>query len=201
MTVTRLSYHYFNYPPMMFDIVSQYPTLGYFLSAIIVICLFLYFITSSNSGSLVDTVVGANGIPEPAIPQRIWWSLTEGISAAGLMYSSLFNVADKKGNMKALQAASFATGLPYTFLVCGICGSIWKTLKNESFDDHSLNGFRTSCMDIGLALHGGKVGTNPVLSFSGPKFDRTRIEHFFKNLVCPLRCLSFCAQEACSRTG
>jgi len=52
---------------MMFDVVAQYQGLGYLLSLIIVIALFLYFITSSDSGSLVDTMVSANGIEEPSL--------------------------------------------------------------------------------------------------------------------------------------
>jgi hypothetical protein len=169
---------------MMFDLVSQYHSLGTFLSVIIIISLFLYFITSSDSGSLVDTIVAANGIDEPCIGQRVWWSLTEGLSATGLMYSSMFDVSDARATMKALQAASIAAGLPYTALVCFMCVSLWKALQYEFEEDSVGVGFRSSCLDFGVTLYQGLPGDR-CFNFGGPKINFNRLKRFFKNLICP----------------
>merc|ERR1711972_430550 len=147
----------------------------------IIIALFLYFITSSDSGSLVDTIVAANGIREPCIMQRVWWSLTEGISATGLLYSSLFDVADPRAGMKALQAASIAAGLPYTFLVCFICVALWKMMKYEFEEDTFESGFRSHVLDFGFTLYTGKAGPDLPIGFGGPQFKASRILGTLKN--------------------
>jgi len=200
-TVTRLSCHYFDYPPMMFDVVNQYVTLGTFLSVLIVIALFLYFITSSDSGSLVDTIVAANGIREPCIAQRVWWSLTEGLAATGLTYSSLFDVADPRAGMKALQAASIASGLPYTFLVCFICVALWKVFKYEFEEDTFESGFRSGVLDFGLTLYTGKSGSDLPIGFGGPQIKADRIMGALKNCFFPFPDLLNCLKSVREKKG
>jgi len=185
-SVTRLSCHYFNYPPMMFDVVMQYSNLGPFLSVLIILALFLYFVTSSDSGSLVDTMVAANGIAEPVIAQRVWWSLTEGLAATGLMYASIFDVSDPRASMKALQAASIAAGLPYTFLVCFMCVALWRTLKLEFGEEQFGQGFRSSVLDVGVTLYRGSPGTEKCLSVAGPLIDRKRLTATLRSALCPV---------------
>lgn len=57
--------------------------------------LILYFVTSSDSGSLVIDCLTANGNPHPPILQRIFWSFTEGAVAMALL---------KAGGTDGLQA-------------------------------------------------------------------------------------------------
>ena len=45
------------------------------------IAIILYFVTSSDSGSLVIDCLSANGDPDPPVPQRVFWALTEGAEA------------------------------------------------------------------------------------------------------------------------
>eukprot|EP00930_Biecheleria_cincta_P039562 TRINITY_DN2718_c0_g1_i1.p1 TRINITY_DN2718_c0_g1~~TRINITY_DN2718_c0_g1_i1.p1 ORF type:complete len:1083 (+),score=158.12 TRINITY_DN2718_c0_g1_i1:304-3249(+) len=204
-TVTRLSCHYFDYPPMMFDVVGQYASLGTFLSVVILVALFLYFITSSDSGSLVDTIVAANGIEEPCIVQRVWWSLTEGLAATGLMYSSIWDVEDARGTMKALQAASIAAGLPYTVLVCLMCVALWKALQYELEEAIPKVGFRSSVIDIGVTLYEGVPGRNRMLNFGAPKFVPAKFLRVLKNIFCPaidmFEALRKCATMKKGRSG
>ncbi len=64
---------------MFFDVLQQYgENLEGFLFGLSMATIVLYFVTSSDSGSLVIDCLSANGSPEPPIVQRIFWALTEG---------------------------------------------------------------------------------------------------------------------------
>jgi choline-glycine betaine transporter len=64
---------------MFFDVLQQYgENLEGFLFSLSMATIVLYFVTSSDSGSLVIDCLSANGSPEPPIVQRIFWALTEG---------------------------------------------------------------------------------------------------------------------------
>ena len=57
----------------------------------------LYFVTSSDSGSLVIDCLSSNGDPEPPKVQRVFWALMEGATATALL------VAGGKKGLTALQ--------------------------------------------------------------------------------------------------
>merc|ERR1712139_685398 len=99
----------------LYDILIQYGDAGKFLCVIAMIALVLYFVASSDSGSMVDDIIPANGLAEPCLAQRFWWAMTEGLSATALLYAGRFQ-GDNAGGLKALQAVSICVGLPYTFL-------------------------------------------------------------------------------------
>lgn len=64
------------------------------------------------------------GMPFITLPfQRIFWALTEGATASGLL------VAGGKEGLAALQAIGLLSGLPFIFLMSLICVSIWKALR------------------------------------------------------------------------
>ena len=83
----------------------------------------LYFITSSDSGSYVDDILAANGMPNPPPLQKVFWAFTEGAVATGLIK------AGGDVGLSALQAVSICAGLPYTFALCFLCTSVWRGLK------------------------------------------------------------------------
>ena len=113
---------------MWFDVMQKYGDLGTFLSVLSLIGIILYFVTSSDSGSLVIDCLSANGKQDPPIIQRIFWALTEGACATALL---------KAGGTKALsalQTASIASGLPYTVLLNFMCVALWRALKHDQGD-------------------------------------------------------------------
>jgi len=81
-TITRLSLS--GTTDMWFDLLDRYP-LSDFFSVISIVALILYFVTSSDSGSLVIDILTANGHPEPPVLQRIFWALMEGACATALI--------------------------------------------------------------------------------------------------------------------
>ena len=80
----------------------------------------IFFITSSDSGSLVDDMVTSGGHPNPPVLQRAFWGVAEGAAAATLLYA---------GGLQALQTAAISSGLPQSFLVVGAAAGLIKALK------------------------------------------------------------------------
>lgn len=113
---------------MWFDVMNQYGDLGGFLSILSLIGIILYFVTSSDSGSLVIDCLSANGNPDPPIPQRIFWALTEGACATALL------MAGGTDALTALQTAAIIVGLPYTVVMNFICVAIWRAVKEDVGD-------------------------------------------------------------------
>ena len=88
----------------------------------------LYFVTSSDSGSLVIDCLSANGHPNPPILQRIFWALTEGATATALL------VSGGDDALKALRTVSIAAGLPYTIVLNFMCVALWRAVRIEGGD-------------------------------------------------------------------
>lgn len=93
-----------------------------FLSIVAIILIFSFFITSSDSGSLVvDNITsGSNG--ESPVWQRVFWSFAQGIIAIVLLWG---------GGLDALQTAVIITGLPFAVILLVMCYSLQKGLKEE----------------------------------------------------------------------
>lgn len=81
-----------------------------------------FFVTSSDSGSLVIDMITAGGNPNPPVAQRIFWAVTEGVVAAALLIG---------GGLSALQTAAIATGLPFTILLLLMIYSLYRGLAAD----------------------------------------------------------------------
>jgi choline/glycine/proline betaine transport protein len=89
-----------------------------------------YFITSSDSASLVVDILTSGGNPNPPIWTRVFWAMTEGAVAAVLLWAG-FNIGEPGQALDALQSAAIITGLPFCFLLLIMCVSIVKGLRAE----------------------------------------------------------------------
>jgi len=110
---------------MWFDMMESFGSIGTFLSGISIVGLTLYFVTSSDSGSLVIDSLSANGHPDPPVIQRVFWALTEGATATALL------IAGGPSALSSLQAASISSGLLYTIILNYVCVATWRALKIE----------------------------------------------------------------------
>mmetsp|Transcript_32340 Transcript_32340/g.83949 ORF Transcript_32340/g.83949 Transcript_32340/m.83949 type:complete len:984 (+) Transcript_32340:25-2976(+) len=172
---------------MIFDVLYQYADLGPFLGMVCLVSLILYFITSSDSGSLVDDIVSANGIPEPPIVQRIYWAFTEGLAATALLYQGRLNIDDPQAGLTALQSASICVGLPYTFLICFMCVALWRALQYETGElQWSGKQFRSSVLDVGITAYGAGEGTTRCFNLRRGTMDTRRFGKFGLYAVCPV---------------
>ena len=81
-----------------------------------------YFVTSSDSGSLVIDMLAAGGQTDPPKVQRVFWAVTEGVVAGVLLVL---------GGLTALQTASIAAGLPFAVIMWLMCFALLKALRDE----------------------------------------------------------------------
>jgi choline/glycine/proline betaine transport protein len=81
-----------------------------------------FFVTSSDSGSLVIDILTAGGEQDPPRNQRVFWAVTEGVIASVLLLA---------GGLQALQTAAIASGLPFALIMIGMCFALFKELRNE----------------------------------------------------------------------
>ncbi len=81
-----------------------------------------FFVTSSDSGSLVIDIITAGGHPNPPVAQRIYWASAEGLVAAVLLVG---------GGLTALQTAAISAGLPFAVLVLLMMLSLQRALAAD----------------------------------------------------------------------
>ncbi|MDO5632174.1 MAG: BCCT family transporter [Paracoccus sp. (in: a-proteobacteria)] len=105
----------------LFQMLSQLP-MTQITSLVGIILVLVFFITSSDSGSLVIDTIAAGGKINSPIPQRVFWCSLEGLVAIALMVG---------GGLGALQAMAVSTGLPFTIVLLGAVWAIIKGLHGE----------------------------------------------------------------------
>ena len=108
-----------NIPLSLFLLLERLPLNG-ITSLLGVLVVISFFVTSSDSGSMVIDIITAGGNPDPPIPQRLFWAILEGVVAAALLVS---------GGLAALQSAVVATGLPFAIVLIVLCFSLKKGLN------------------------------------------------------------------------
>lgn len=91
-------------------------------SLLAMLCIVLFFVTSSDSASMVIDIIASGGNPDPPVGTRLFWAITEGLVAAALLYA---------GGLRALQAASITAALPFTVILLMCCWSLWRSLRLE----------------------------------------------------------------------
>ncbi len=92
-------------------------------STIGIILVIVFFVTSSDSGSLVIDTITAGGKVDAPAPQRVFWCTFEGAVAVALLVG---------GGLGALQAMVISTGLPFAIVLLLMCWAIWKGLSSEA---------------------------------------------------------------------
>ena len=105
----------------MFDEMA----LGSILSVIAIILVLVFFITSSDSGSLVIDSITSGGKIDAPVPQRIFWASVEGAIAIALLWIGGTEA------IQALQAGAISTGLPFTFVLLLMCLSLLMGMRTE----------------------------------------------------------------------
>ncbi len=105
----------------MFIMFEGFPLTGV-LSFIGIILVIVFFVTSSDSGSLVIDTITAGGKTNAPTAQRVFWCILEGAIAIALLLG---------GGLGALQAAAIATGFPFAIVLVLMCVSLFVGLRME----------------------------------------------------------------------
>jgi choline/glycine/proline betaine transport protein len=114
-----------NLATAIFKLFESYP-LSQITSGLAVIVVITFFVTSSDSGSLVIDTITGGGHPKPPVIQKIFWALLEGGVAAALLYA---------GGLKALQSAAITTGLPFALALLVMAFCLFKSLHRHRKSD------------------------------------------------------------------
>ncbi|WP_431025517.1 BCCT family transporter [Halomonas sp. H5] len=112
-----------NYSPelSLFGMLNELPLTG-LMSTLGIILALIFFVTSSDSGSLVIDTITAGGKIDAPRPQRMFWATVEGLIAIVLLLG---------GGLSALQAGVTATAIPFSIVMLLMCYSIIKALNGE----------------------------------------------------------------------
>ena len=105
----------------LFVMLEQLP-LSQITSFIAIILVIIFFVTSSDSGSLVIDSITAGGKVDAPKPQRVFWAIIEGAIAIALLLG---------GGLTALQTMAVSTGFPFTIILLVACYAIIKGLMSE----------------------------------------------------------------------
>ena len=105
----------------LFKMLGMLPlaTVLYFVSVVLLV---IFFVTSSDSGSLVVDIISAGGKLEAPPAQRVFWCTLEGLVAIVLLLG---------GGLASLQAAVLIAGLPFSVLLVVMMICVWKGLRRE----------------------------------------------------------------------
>lgn len=108
-------------PLQLFAMLDVLP-LAQVTSFIAIILVVVFFVTSSDSGSLVIDAIAAGGKVDAPKPQRVFWCIFEGLVAVALILG---------GGLVALQAMAVSTGFPFTIVLLVACIALIKGLSSE----------------------------------------------------------------------
>jgi choline/glycine/proline betaine transport protein len=92
------------------------------ISTLTIVTIVSFFVTSSDSGSLVIDIITAGGHPDPPIAQRVYWATAEGVVAAVLLAG---------GGLAALQTAAISAGLPFAIVILLMIVCLHRTLRED----------------------------------------------------------------------
>jgi choline/glycine/proline betaine transport protein len=106
---------------VLFNLIEGLPFAGV-LSVIAIALVAIFFITSSDSGSLVVDMLASGGETDPPKWSRVLWACLEGAIAIALLLA---------GGLAALQTGAILTALPISVVIIGMCISLYKALSAE----------------------------------------------------------------------
>ena len=110
-----------NFAMALFELLGTYP-FSSFTALVAILVITVFFVTSSDSGSLVIDTITAGGHPHPPVGQKVFWAVTEGLVAIALLMA---------GGLSALQTGAVSTGLPFALVILVMCFGLHRGLRDE----------------------------------------------------------------------
>lgn len=111
----------------LFKFFEQLP-FSSIISFISVLLIALFFVTSSDSGSLVIDSLASGGATQTPVWQRVFWASISGLVAIALLLAN---------GLSALQAGSVISALPFAIIMIVSAIGMWRALIIEEHHDAS----------------------------------------------------------------
>ena len=112
----------------LFKLFERLP-LSSIVSFVTVVLIVTFFVTSSDSGSLVIDSLASGGAARTPVWQRVFWATLQGVVASALLVA---------GGLSALQTMSIASALPFAVIMLIAAFGMWRALCIESHREVSL---------------------------------------------------------------
>lgn len=116
----------------MFRYITPSSVLQISLSLISIVAIIIFFVTSSDSGSLVVSSLTSGGRPTPPKAQRIFWAVMEGTIALSILL-----IGGEKA-LTTIQSAVVILGFPFSIILIMVMLSLGKELQ-ESYVKYNFN--------------------------------------------------------------
>ncbi|NTJ43276.1 BCCT family transporter [Agrobacterium larrymoorei] len=112
----------------LFVLLEQFP-FGLYVSWFAMALIVFFFVTGADSSALVIDTLTSGGREDGPVARRVFWAIISGVIGAILLYA---------GGLDALQTASIAGALPFTFVMLLMCWGLWKGLQREGVRQNAL---------------------------------------------------------------
>ncbi len=112
----------------LFKLFDELP-LSTLISFLAVLLIVTFFVTSSDSGSLVVDSLASGGVLNTPAWQRVFWAVLEGTIASVLLLA---------GGLQALQTMTIASALPFAIIIILAAVGMWRALVIEGHRETSL---------------------------------------------------------------
>jgi choline-glycine betaine transporter len=118
----------------LFGTLREFP-LSSITVSLAVFLIAIFFITGADSASIVMGMLSQRGEEEPNRSLVIFWGVVTGVIATVLLFAN---------GLSALQTGVIIIGFPFLMILIGLCVSLWKSLRAESFESTLRGPLRTS---------------------------------------------------------
>lgn len=108
----------------LFETLRAFPLSGVTVT-LAVFLIAIFFVTGADSASIVMGMLSEQGNEEPRRGTVIFWGVATGLIAAVLLFAD---------GLSALQTGVIIVGFPFLLVLIGLCVSLWKSLREESFE-------------------------------------------------------------------
>ncbi|MGO1463126.1 MAG: BCCT family transporter [Marinobacter sp.] len=125
----------------LFKLLDELPG-AFLISVLTVLLIITFFVTSSDSGSLVIDALASGGVVDTPVWQRVFWAVLEGVLASALLFG---------GGLKALQAMTVTSALPFAIIMLVAAVGLWRALTIEGHRESSLQGFAMNAPQLDTA--------------------------------------------------
>lgn len=149
-----------NIDTVLFQSFHHMPA-GAFLSGLAMVVVVIFFITSSDSGSFVMSMLSCGGNPDPAMRVRLTWAVLTGAVTAAMM-----STAESSTALAALQALAILVALPFSIIMIGMCVSTSRAMRRDHLT--LMRRQREAIRKILVESVAEQVNSTLTPSFSGP---------------------------------